>query len=159
MDPFISYLRDEILPNDRDQARSLHLRATRYFFRDNTLYKCGISTPILRCLLEEKSKQVLNKCFTSCPRLPPKELTFVISPWPFTKGCIDLISPLPKFKEFCDNFGILKTFSTLAHPQSNGQVEMVNKMIKQTLKKKISKLKGGWVDELPLVLWLYRTSF
>ena len=25
-----------------------------------------------------------------------------------------------KFKNFCDNFGILKTFSTPAHPQSNG---------------------------------------
>ncbi|KAL5543346.1 hypothetical protein UlMin_007130 [Ulmus minor] len=64
-----------------------------------------------------------------------------------------------KFKNLCDNFGILKTFSTPAHPQSNGQVEVVNKTIKQTLKKKLSKLKGSWVDELPLVLWSYQTSF
>ncbi|KAL5539539.1 hypothetical protein UlMin_044743 [Ulmus minor] len=29
----------------------------------------------------------------------------------------------------------------------------------QTLKKKLEKSKGAWVDELPLVLWAYRTSF
>ena len=64
------------------------------------------------------------------------------------------------FKEFCENFDILKTFSTPAHPQSNGQVEAVSKMIKKkTLKKKLSKLKGSWVDELSQVLWSYQTSF
>ena len=63
------------------------------------------------------------------------------------------------FNKFCDNFGILKTFSAPAHPQSNSQVEVVNKTIKQTLKKKFSKLKGSWVDKLPLILWSYRMSF
>ncbi|KAL5575127.1 hypothetical protein UlMin_016826 [Ulmus minor] len=56
----------------------------------------------------------------------------------------------------CGNHSI---FSSPAHPKSNGQVEAVNKTIKQTLKKKLEKSKGAWVDELPLVLWAYRTSF
>ena len=60
-----------------------------------------------------------------------------------------------KFKDFWDNFGILKTFSTLAHPQSNEPVEAVNETIKQTLKKKLSKLKGIWVNKLRLMLWSY----
>ncbi|KAL5582231.1 hypothetical protein UlMin_014673 [Ulmus minor] len=59
----------------------------------------------------------------------------------------------------CDRLGIKKVFSSPAHPKSNGQVEAVNKTIKQTLKKKLEKSKGAWVDELPLVLWSYRTSF
>ena len=46
-----------------------------------------------------------------------------------------------------------------AYQKSNSQVKAVNKTIKQTLKKKLEKSKGAWVDELPLVLWSYRTSF
>ncbi|KAL5571307.1 hypothetical protein UlMin_020904 [Ulmus minor] len=64
-----------------------------------------------------------------------------------------------KLQSICDRLGIIKVFSSPAHPKSNGQVEAVNKTIKQTLKKKLEKSKGAWVDELPLVLWAYRTSF
>ncbi|KAL5565151.1 hypothetical protein UlMin_028315 [Ulmus minor] len=64
-----------------------------------------------------------------------------------------------KLRSFCRNLGITKIFSSPAHPKSNGQVEAVNKTIKYTLKKKLEKSKGAWVDELPLVLWSYRTSF
>ncbi|KAL5545130.1 hypothetical protein UlMin_008914 [Ulmus minor] len=64
-----------------------------------------------------------------------------------------------KSLNICDRLGIIKVFSSPAHPKSNGQVEAVNKTIKQTLKKKLEKSKGAWVDELPLVLWAYRTSF
>ncbi|KAL5547923.1 hypothetical protein UlMin_003154 [Ulmus minor] len=64
-----------------------------------------------------------------------------------------------KIRSICRNLGITKVFSSPAHPKSNGQVEAVNKTIKYTLKKKLEKSKGAWVDELPLVLWSYRTSF
>ena len=64
-----------------------------------------------------------------------------------------------KLQSICDRLGIIKIFSSPAHPKSNGQVEAINKTIKQTLKKKLEKSKGAWVDELPLVLWAYRTSF
>ncbi|KAL5559555.1 hypothetical protein UlMin_035766 [Ulmus minor] len=64
-----------------------------------------------------------------------------------------------KLQSICDRLGIIKVFSSPAHPKSNGQVEAVNKTIKQTLKKKLEKSKGAWVDELPLVLWAYITSF
>ena len=58
-----------------------------------------------------------------------------------------------------DRLGIKKVFASPAHPKSNCQVEVVNKTIKQTLKKKLEKSKGAWVDELPLVLWSYKTSY
>ncbi|CAL8999793.1 unnamed protein product [Prunus brigantina] len=35
-------------------------------------------------------------------------------------------------------------FASPAHPQSNGQVEAVNKIIKRTLKTKLDKAKGCW---------------
>ena len=45
-----------------------------------------------------------------------------------------------------------------AHPQENGQVEVANKVIKKLLKTRLGEKKGGWVDELPRVLWAYRTT-
>ena len=54
--------------------------------------------------------------------------------------------------------GIHKLFSTLGHPQANGQVEIANKPIKDNLKKKLERLKGVRADELPMVFWAHRTT-
>ena len=54
--------------------------------------------------------------------------------------------------------GITNRYSTLAYPQGNGQVEAVNKVIVNRLKKKLDNVKGRWVEELPHVLWTYRTT-
>ena len=37
-------------------------------------------------------------------------------------------------------------------------MEVINKTIKHNLKNKLEDLKGKWVDELPKVLWAYRTT-
>ena len=34
----------------------------------------------------------------------------------------------------------------------------MNKMIKHNLKMKLKNLKGRWVDDLPKVLWAYKTT-
>lgn len=46
----------------------------------------------------------------------------------------------------------------MARPQANGQVEVANKTIKYTLKAKLDDKKGNRVDDLPEVLWAYRTT-
>ena len=46
----------------------------------------------------------------------------------------------------------------IVRPQANEQVKAVNKTIKHDLKTKLEVLKGRWVDELPMVLWAYRTT-
>ena len=51
-----------------------------------------------------------------------------------------------------------KDFSEPYYPQSNDQVEAINKIIKVTLKRRLNTLKGRWALELPLVLWSYRTT-
>ena len=62
------------------------------------------------------------------------------------------------FREFCDNLDITNRYSTLAYPQSNGQAEANNKAIVNGLKRRLKGAKGGWADELPNVLWAYRTT-
>ncbi|KAL0315002.1 UNVERIFIED_CONTAM: hypothetical protein Scaly_2899500 [Sesamum calycinum] len=44
------------------------------------------------------------------------------------------------------------------NPQSNGQTEVTNRTILQHLKTRLDEAKGNWVDELPRVLWAYRTT-
>ena len=61
-------------------------------------------------------------------------------------------------RNLCDQFDINKDFSAPYHPQSNDQVEAVNKIIKITLKRRLDFVKGRWATELPLVLWSYRTT-
>ena len=64
----------------------------------------------------------------------------------------------PKFREFCAELGIKNYYSSLAHPQSNGQAEVTIRTLKVALKTKLENLKGKWVECLPEVLWAYRTT-
>ena len=64
----------------------------------------------------------------------------------------------PKFRYFCAKLGIKNYYSSSAHPQSNGQVEVTIRTLKAALKTKLEDLKGKWVEYLPEVLWAYRTT-
>ena len=61
------------------------------------------------------------------------------------------------FKRYCGELGITNRYSNPAYPQGNGQAEAVNKVIVNGLKKRLDDAKGKWVEELPHVLWTYRT--
>ncbi|KAL2249888.1 UNVERIFIED_CONTAM: hypothetical protein Sindi_2462500 [Sesamum indicum] len=52
---------------------------------------------------------------------------------------------------------IQQNFTSVAHPQANGQTEVTDRTILQHLKARI-KSKGSWDEELPGVLWAYRTT-
>ena len=62
------------------------------------------------------------------------------------------------FRKYCCDFRITNRYSTPAYPQGNGQAEAVNKVIVSRLKKRLDDAKGRWVEELPHVLWIYRTT-
>ncbi|XP_030958963.1 uncharacterized protein LOC115980905 [Quercus lobata] len=62
------------------------------------------------------------------------------------------------FRAFCSDLGIKNRYSTPTYPQSNGQAEATNKAIVNGLKKRLDGAKGMWAEELPNVLWAYRTT-
>ena len=62
------------------------------------------------------------------------------------------------FRRYCCDLGITKIYSTPAYPQGNGQVEAINKVIVSGLKKRLDNTKGKSVEELPHILWTYRTT-
>ncbi|KAI5336927.1 hypothetical protein L3X38_016196 [Prunus dulcis] len=59
---------------------------------------------------------------------------------------------------FFAKYKIKQHLSTPRYPQGNGQVEASNKIILDCLKKRLEGAEGKWVDELPGVLWAYRTT-
>ncbi|RDY10120.1 Tf2-9, partial [Mucuna pruriens] len=60
--------------------------------------------------------------------------------------------------EFCQGLKIKQVFTSVEHPQSNGQAEATNKVILKGLRKRLEEAKGRWVEELHQVLWSYHTT-
>ena len=62
------------------------------------------------------------------------------------------------FRKYCSDLGIKNRYSTPAYPQGNKQAEAINKVIVSGFKKRLDDAKGKWIEELPHVLWTYRTT-
>jgi hypothetical protein len=63
---------------------------------------------------------------------------------------------------FCGAQGIRLALASVAHPQSNGQVERANGLILSGIKPRLieplERSAGCWIEELPAVLWSLRTT-
>ncbi|KAL0405973.1 UNVERIFIED_CONTAM: hypothetical protein Slati_3911200 [Sesamum latifolium] len=90
-----------------------------------------------------------------------------MQPWPerFLLVAIKYISPngwkqshWPKDTEWCQGLHIKQRFTSVAHPQSNGQVEVTNRILVQGIKRRLERVGGSWAEELTSVLWAYRTT-
>ncbi|XP_017221564.1 uncharacterized protein LOC135148512 [Daucus carota subsp. sativus] len=63
-----------------------------------------------------------------------------------------------KFTTFLSDHGIKHKKASVCHPQSNGQVEVTNRIILRGLKKTLTESKKKWPEHLPQVLCSYRTT-
>jgi hypothetical protein len=66
------------------------------------------------------------------------------------------------FAEYCGQKGIRLDLASVAHPQSNGQVEKANGLILAVIKPRLveplERSAGCWVEDLPSVLWSLCTT-
>ena len=62
------------------------------------------------------------------------------------------------FRDFCLELGIKNHYSSPAHPQAIGQVEVTNWSLLKIIKTWLEGAKGIWPEELLSVLWAYRTT-
>ena len=62
------------------------------------------------------------------------------------------------FRDFFEQLGINNHYSSPSHPQANGQVEVANRSLLKIIKTRLERAKGVWPNELPRVLWAYRTT-
>jgi len=58
----------------------------------------------------------------------------------------------------CSKYIIAHRFSTLYYPQGNGQVEISNHTILDSMCKSLDRGRGKWAEKLPGMLWAYRTT-
>ena len=63
-----------------------------------------------------------------------------------------------KFSEFLAELHIEHWLISIAHPQSNGEAEAINRTILYGLKTYLTHAKLSWVDDLYNILWAYRTA-
>uniref|UniRef100_A0A2N9II83 Uncharacterized protein n=1 Tax=Fagus sylvatica TaxID=28930 RepID=A0A2N9II83_FAGSY len=123
-----------------------------------------------------------DKCqrFGNLIHSPPETLTPMTAPWPFAQWGLDIMGPPPcrtktakipssgnrlfhkfdnsPFREFCEELGIHNHYSSPGHPQANGQVEVTNRSLLKMIKTRLEGAKGLWPEELPNILWAYRTT-
>jgi len=60
--------------------------------------------------------------------------------------------------KLCSELRIKQVSATIKHPQMNGQVESVNRVLLRGLKRRLDKAKGTWSEEVPRILWAYHTT-
>jgi ribonuclease HI len=264
INPVREFLASGMIPDDPKEAVKVRRRACSYVLIIGKLFRRGFSTPLLKCVEEEKVESILQeihegingqhiggrslarkalragyywptmqtdakehvkKC-DKCQRhghmrlAPPNELKSLSSPWPFAWWGLDLLGPFPrapgqnrylivgvdyftkwieaeplaqitahnvlrffkrnilarfgiphtvvtdnrtqftdkKFQEFLINLKVTQHFTSVEHPQTNGQAEAANRVILRGLKRRLGEAKGKWVEELYSMLWSYRTT-
>ena len=57
----MAYLRSGILPDEKEAARKLKVKASQFVIIKDVLYKRGLSQPYLRCLNYEEADYVMRE--------------------------------------------------------------------------------------------------
>ena len=64
MDPIVRFLKDDILPEEKSEAKKIQRKAHRFWLsKDHKLYKRSYSRPYLLCVYPEVSKLLLEKLY------------------------------------------------------------------------------------------------
>ena len=61
MTPISSYLKDDVLPSNKEAARKLKVQTACFILIKDVLYKRGFSRPYLRCLVLEEADYVTRE--------------------------------------------------------------------------------------------------
>ena len=61
MDPIIAYLRNDKLPEGKIEARVLRLKATRYVFYNDKLYRRGYSMSLLKFMPPSEAEYIMRE--------------------------------------------------------------------------------------------------
>ncbi|GJS00615.1 reverse transcriptase domain-containing protein [Tanacetum coccineum] len=88
----------------------------------------------------------------------------VLGPLPESPGKVKfVIMAVDYFTKWIEAKPLAKTIgkeinTDVAHPQVNNPVERANRSLMKGIKTRLWRERKGWVDELPNVLWAFRTS-
>ncbi|XP_059658426.1 uncharacterized protein LOC132304712 [Cornus florida] len=154
-EPIIRYIENEELPQDRMEAnyilKDIHEGLCGNHAGGRSLAHKAIRQGYFWPTMRTDALEFVKKC-DKCQRFANVRSTKVI----VTNNGKQLESE--QFLDFCNELGIKVHFSSPAHPHANGQVEVTNRTILKMIKTGLEKAKGLWPEQLPGVLWAYRTT-
>nr|GEV00709.1 reverse transcriptase domain-containing protein [Tanacetum cinerariifolium] len=64
-----------------------------------------------------------------------------------------------QFAKVMLKYGVTHRLATVYHPQSSGQVEVSNRVLKRILERTIGENRASWSDKLDDALWAFSTAF
>ncbi|KAL2253357.1 UNVERIFIED_CONTAM: Retrovirus-related Pol polyprotein from transposon [Sesamum indicum] len=153
-DEIAKYLKDGTLPLDPIAAKRVKFRATRFTMLAGQLYKRTVDGPLLKCLDEERALYVMREIHEgSCGN--HSGARFGLPRILISDNGMQFQGK--KITGWCKELKIAQHFTTVVNSQANGQTEVTNRTILQHLKTRLDS-KGSWAEELPGVLWAYRTT-
>ncbi|GJW05432.1 reverse transcriptase domain-containing protein [Tanacetum coccineum] len=171
--PIREYLLFGLLPKYPQKARKLRVRASKYRIIDENLYRKSYLSPWMRCAprgarflvvaIDYFTKWVEAKPLVSITGKHMEKFVWEHIVCRFGVPQIIISDNRKQFAEriflvFCQRLGVYQSFTSVYHPQANGQVEVTNRDIIKGMEQRLGKNHQGWVDELPQVLWAHRTS-
>ncbi|XP_077249343.1 uncharacterized protein LOC143888832 [Tasmannia lanceolata] len=153
MDEIIEYLRNGKLPEAKKKAPIQ--RAARFSLSDESLYKRSYTLPYLKCLRRGDAAYTLQETHEGIcgEHLGGKALSIKVLLRDNGRQF-----DCKNFRKFYSDLKIEQRFTSVAHPQTNGQTEVTNRILLQGIKKTLDDKAGRWADELYHVLWVYRTT-
>ncbi|XP_076942405.1 uncharacterized protein LOC143612236 [Bidens hawaiensis] len=164
------YLSSGILPEEKIAARKIRHKALNYQMQDGVLYRRSFLGPLLRCVDAEEANYLIREVHEGIcglhagPRMVVAKLMKAGYYWP---GMHLDVEPDIKKCNSCQrhapntlrpNNELVPIFTSVAHPQANGQVERTNRTIKEGIKARLGTKRTGWVNQLAHVLWAFCTQ-
>ncbi|GKC62704.1 reverse transcriptase domain-containing protein, partial [Tanacetum coccineum] len=107
--------------------------------------------------------EMLRNAIQVCEIFDVRGIDFIRS-FPSSRGnkyilvAIDYLSKWVEAKVML-KYGVTHRLSTAYHPQTSGQVEVLNRGLKRLLERTIGKNRASWFDKLDDALWAFRTAF
>ncbi|KAL0386205.1 UNVERIFIED_CONTAM: hypothetical protein Sradi_3014800 [Sesamum radiatum] len=144
MDAIRNYLEYDKLPTETLEAHRIKRLSARFFIEGGHLFKKSFTLPSLRCLTPEEAWKVMQEIHEGCCGN--------------NAGGRSLAQKGRRIKEWCTQWKIKQIFTSVGNPKANGQTEVINRILIQNLKTKLEASRTGWVEEIPGVLWAYRTT-